>query len=100
LAAAHLRRTGRADWVPEIAAMILDHHKISRCADPESLAETFRQADWIDVSRGLRRFGLSRSVLRDVFNTWPDAGFHARLIRLSLERLWQHPLSPLPMFRL
>ena len=101
LARAHLARAGRPEWADEIAAMIADHHKLSRArGDPRSLEEPFRRADWIDVTRGLRTFGLPRRLLREVFATWPNAGFHRRLLQLSLHRLRTHPLSPLPMFRL
>jgi hypothetical protein len=100
LARAHLAGAGRPEWADEITAMISDHHKVSRArGDPDSLAEPFRRADWIDVTHGLRTFGLHRNRLREIFATWPNAGFHKRLIRLFLHRLRTHPLSPLPMFR-
>ena len=101
LAADHLDLSGRPEWKPEITSMILEHHKISAWkGDPNWLVEPFRRADWIDVSRGIRSFGLPRSLLREVFSTWPDAGFHKRLVQLSLARLRSHPWSPLPMIRL
>lgn len=100
VAIAHLDRAGRAEWTPEITAMILEHHKISAWrGDPHWLVEPFRRADWVDVTRGLRAFGLSRSLLREIFSTWPSAGFHKRLIQLELKRLRTHPWSPLPMVR-
>ena len=37
--------------------------------------------------------------LRELFVAWPSAGFHKRLVQLSLRRWWSHPLSPLPMVR-
>lgn len=81
--------------------MILEHHKISAYrGDPHGLVESFRRADWIDVTRGLRTFGLPRKLLGEIFSTWPSAGFHKRLVQLSLKRLRTHPLSPLPMIRL
>ena len=101
LARAHLARAGRPAWTGEIEAMIADHHKLSRArAAPHPLVEPFRRADWIDVTRGLRAFGLPRRFLREVFAAWPNAGFHRRLLQLSLHRLRTHPLNPLPMFRL
>lgn len=101
LAAAHLDSCGRPEWKAEITSMILEHHKISAWrGDPHWLVEPFRRADWIDVTRGLRSFGLPRRLLREVFSAWPDAGFHKRLVQLSLARLRSHPRSPLPMFRL
>ena len=93
-------RTGE-DWTAEIAAMIADHHKITRsAAGPDSLIEAFRRADWIDVTRGLRRFGMSRAIVSRLFATWPSAGFHWRLVTLTLDRVRSHPLTPLPMVRL
>jgi hypothetical protein len=101
LASAYLAHEARQRWVPEITSMILEHHKISRYRGAVSpLVEPFRQADWIDVSRGLVRFGLSRARLNDIFSAWPSAGFHNRLLQLSCRRLLTHPLNPLPMLRL
>jgi hypothetical protein len=101
LAREHLLARGQADWFPEIEAMIVEHHKItSSRPDSASLVEPFRRADWIDVSRGLRTFGLPRSFIASVFSLWPDAGFHWRLVELTVDRFRKHPLSPLPMVRL
>jgi hypothetical protein len=88
-----------ADWMPEIEAMIADHHKITSSPNPQSLVESFRRADWIDVSHGLRRFGLPRTVVEAVGSRWPDAGFHRRLVTLTIGRFCKHPLSPLPMVK-
>lgn len=101
LAGAHLASSGRAEWTPEITEMILEHHKISPYrGDSRSLVEAFRRADWVDISRGLLTFGLSRALLRQVFTAWPNAGFHGKLAQLSVQRLRKHPWSPLPMVRL
>ena len=101
LAGAHLIEAGRTEWAPEITAMILEHHKLSRHR-PEAyrLVEPFRRADWVDVSMGVLTFGLQRTLLREVYEVWPSAGFHRRLVQLSLQRWRSHPLSPLPMMRL
>jgi hypothetical protein len=100
IAREYLAARGMADWIPDIEAMIVNHHKVtSSRADPQSLVESFRRADWIDVSRGLRRFGLPRTFIASVVATWPNAGFHRRLAQLTIDRLWKHPLSPLPMVK-
>jgi hypothetical protein len=92
---------GREDWTAEIEGMIADHHKITRStADPDPLIEAFRRADWIDVTRGLRGFGIPRPFVARLFATWPSAGFHWRLVTLTLARFRSHPLTPLPMVRL
>ena len=101
LAQRYLVAHARADWTAEIETMIADHHKITASAsDPGSLVEAFRRADWIDVTRGLRGFGIPRSFVARLFATWPDAGFHWRLVTLTLNRFRSHPLSPLPMVKL
>lgn len=100
LAREHLESRGKAAWIPEISAMILDHHKITSSGEDQSLlVESFRRADWIDVTLGLRRFGVPRPFIADVRRMWPDAGFHRRLVELTVERWWRHPLNPLPMVR-
>ena len=115
IARAHLAARGMADWIPEIEAMIADHHKVTSArADPHpsttargalsevegpSLVESFRRADWIDVTRGLRRFGVPRAFVAAVAATWPSAGFHRRLVELTMDRWWKHPLNPLPMVK-
>jgi hypothetical protein len=101
LASAFLQRSGRVVWTPEVTAMIREHHKITPYrGDRRWLVEPFRRADWIDVTRGLRTFGLSRTILGAILTNWPSAGFHRRLVELSLKRLRTHPLAPLPMLRL
>ena len=101
LAHDYLVARARVDWTAEIEGMIANHHKITTSsADPSSLVEAFRRADWIDVTRGLRGFGIPRRFVARLSATWPDAGFHWRLVTLTLERFRRHPLTPLPMVRL
>lgn len=98
LAREYLTARAWAAWIPEIEAMISDHHKVtSSRVDP--LVESFRRADWIDVTLGLRRFGLPRTFIATVATTWPDTGFHRMLLRLAMDRFRKHPLSPLPMLK-
>ena len=100
IAREHLTTRGMTDWIPEIEAMIVDHHKVTTSrAHPHVLVESFRRADWIDVTRGLRSFGVPRTFIAGVAATWPDAGFHRRLVELTIDRWWRHPLNPLPMVR-
>jgi hypothetical protein len=99
LARAHLIASGQAAWTSEITEMILQHHKILPYRG-DALVEEFRCADCVDVSGGLIRFGLPRQHVKEVLSTWPDSGFHRRLLLLALHRLRTHPWNPLPMVRL
>jgi hypothetical protein len=84
LARSYLDQSGRQDWEPEVSAMILEHHKITPYrGHPDWQVEPFRRSDWVDVTKGALRFGLSRSVVREVLGTWPSAGFHRLLVRLA-----------------
>lgn len=96
----YLAASGRDQWIPEVVLTIREHHKIFGVSvAPESLIESFRRADWIDVSMGLITFGLPRRTIRQAFAAWPSAGFHRKLIHLSWSRFKAYPLSPLPMLK-
>ena len=99
LARAHLKGSGQSAWTSEITEMIFQHHKLLPYHG-DSLVEQFRRADLVDVSKGVIRSGLSRELVDNVLTTWPNAGFHRRLVMLELQRLRTHPWSPLPMIRL
>lgn len=99
LARTFLEQQGRSDGIPEVVAMIDNHHKITPYPGPWPLAEAFRRADWVDVSLGALRFGLPRRLIRATCAEFPRAGFHWRLVQLAAARWRAHPLSPLPMVR-
>ena len=100
LARRYLTGGEHATWIPEIERMIMDHHKITRAvATTDGLVESFRRADWVDVTLGMRRFGVPRPLIMSLYEIWPSAGFHRRLVQLTLERFRAHPLTPLPMVR-
>lgn len=80
--------------------MISEHHRIRAWrGDPSWLTEPFRRADWVDVTFGVRRFGLPRKFIRAVYDRWPDAGFHWKLVKLTATRIREHPLSPIPVLK-
>lgn len=98
-AAAWLEAAGRADLLPQVSAMINQHHKVRAAGPATDPVEVFRRADWMDVTLGLLNAGLPRKRYRELLRRFPDAGFHARLVKLSSKQLLTHPLKPLPMFR-
>lgn len=101
LAREYLAKTNQGAWSEEIEAMIEQHHKLRKYkTHPNWLVEPFRKADWIDVSRGRLKFGLPSAFIAETLTRFPNAGFHKRLIVLTMQRLKTHPFSPLPMMRL
>lgn len=96
----YLRSQVHENWFPEISQMINWHHRFRTVKSLEyPLVEVFRQADWIDVSLGLIRFGLSKKVIHTVKEQFPNAGFHKRLVQLTLREMRRRPWKPLPMMR-
>ena len=93
LAMRHLEALGRTDLAEEVALLIREHHGLRTYRGPcAETVETYRRADWVDVSLGWRAFGLPRSHRRAVWRAYPDAGFHRRLAALTLRLDTAHDL--------
>ncbi len=98
---AWLRRTGREAWSDELAVVIAEHHRMTRCKGPHArLAEAFRRADLADVSQGLIHPGIPRAFMREVRATFDVGPFFTRLVPMAVvHRVRSHPLDPLPHMR-
>jgi hypothetical protein len=100
LASDYLTRRGREALVPEVTALIAEHHKLRAYRGPGSRdVELFRRADLVDVSLGAVRFGLRADLIQAVKAAFPDLGFHRMLVSLTARQFLKHPLRPLPMVR-
>lgn len=100
LAKKYLRSRDQDHLSHEIELMINMHHKITKYKNSTyPLVEAFRQADWVDVSRGRRSFGLSKEFIASVINEFPNSGFHKNLIQLTKAEFMKNPLKPLPMMK-
>ncbi len=100
LAQAHLSSLGREHMGPEVALLIVEHHKLRPYTGPHAATvEAFRRADLVDLSLGLVRSGLPTSFVHAVKAAFPNAGFHRRLVQLTVRQFLRTPLRPLPMLR-
>ena len=100
LAKEYLKQRNLEQWSVEIELMIDLHHKFRKAEDDaHPLVELFRKADWVDVSLGIVKFNLSKDDIRDVKDIFPNAGFHTRLIQLTIREFYRNPLKPLPMMK-
>lgn len=96
----YLNKMHKNHWIAEITLMINWHHKISAYKGQyPNTVETFRRADWIDVSLGLINFGWDKKVIKENRRNFPNLGFHFFLINKIFLNLFKHPLNPLPMFK-
>ena len=95
-----LLNSGNKRWINEITLMIYWHHKVgSYHGHYEKTVESFRKADWIDVSLGLLSFGADRKRIIENRIMLPNLGFHVFLIKKIVRNFLQHPLNPIPMFK-
>ncbi len=100
LAKKHLKQTNQEAWSDEISLMIENHHKMSvYTGEYSQTVETFRKADWIDVSIGVLKMGLKKSDYKKIVGKNSNKGFHWFLVKQSLKYSLKHPFNPLPMFK-
>jgi hypothetical protein len=98
-ALAYLDRNGLAAWSDEVETMIREHHKVRPYRGPYPLVEVFRRGDLADFSLGLLRSGIPKRYVEAVTSAFPNAGFHAFLVRRLGGWIAKHPLNPLPMMK-
>jgi len=100
LARKYLVAKGLTHFGAEVEAIINHHHKLSPYRGAfSSTVESFRQADLVDVSLGVIRFGIRTEWVCAVKAEFPKAGFHRRLVALACRQFLKNPLHPLPMLR-
>ena len=87
-----------AATIHEIETIISLHHKLTRIKT-SALAETFRQADLVDLSLGIIRCGRTRKTVSKIKRAFPNKGFHLNLTKLFVKNLIKNPLRPLPMYK-
>lgn len=100
LAHQYLKKTDNKNWTDEITLMIDMHHKRSKYIGlHQKVVETFRRADWIDVTKCKKSFGFGKTKYREIVNNYPYLGLHKFLIFQTLKNFIKAPLNPLPMFK-
>jgi hypothetical protein len=97
----YLVEIGKPHWIDEVTLMIDMHHKVGKYKGSYAkTVEVFRKADWIDVSLGLRSFGVQGKPIKATRIKYPNKGFHLFLFRKIAGAFFRHPFrNPLPMFK-
>ena len=97
----YLIEINKQEWSEEIGLMIYWHHKMSSYkGNHATIVENLRKADWIDLSLGLITFGYDKQTIKQTLQQLPNLGFHWFLVKASIKNLFEHPLNPLPMFKM
>lgn len=100
LAASYLKQNHLESWVSEVEFIIDQHHRLRKISDSsQRLAEVFRKGDLVDFSLGNVKCGLSPNLVREVKGTFPNAGFHKKLVLLAGRWICRHPLDPVPVLK-
>lgn len=99
LAKQYLQQIDCPEWSEDICRIIREHHKITAADNKRSLVEIFRKADWIDVTFGLRSFGVDQQQIKQIYKIFPDNGFHPLLVKIIRMQIFKNPLNPLPMMK-
>ncbi|MGD1842684.1 MAG: HD domain-containing protein [Thermonemataceae bacterium] len=96
----YLQQQALDTWQEEINSMIDFHHKLTPYKGKfNQLVEPFRKADLIDLSFGVKRFGISTSYLKVLREQFPLEGFQVIIAKRFLKHWLSHPLRPLPMVK-
>lgn len=100
LAIDFLKLNNLENWQKEIALMIANHHKIiSYKGSFSKTVNTFRKADWIDVTYGIKKYKMPKTSFKYVQKTFKNNGFHLFLLKQWFAWFLKHPFSSLPMFK-
>ena len=60
------------------------HHNILPYKGPsQHVVEACRKTDWVDASMGVLKKGLSKAIVKEVEDAFPNFGFHNTLLRLA-----------------
>ncbi|MBP0904298.1 hypothetical protein ACFSKN_18620 [Mariniflexile gromovii] len=85
----------------EICLMINNHHKVTPYHGIYGITvETFRKADWMDLTFYLLHSSRNRKELRKKLKFYPYLGFHRLLLKMALKHSIRFPWKPLPMLRI
>lgn len=91
----HLDRDGGGwGWSRrELDELLLLNHRVLAPSGACRAAELFRRAVWVEHSRGLRRYGLPHTEIREVFVKWPRLDLDRVLLDFGRRTLLREPSS-------
>jgi len=98
LAKNYLKEHDKIAYTNDVVQMIDQHHKITPITDND-LAELFRKVDLIDVSWGVKSFGIDKKRINEIQKAFANNGFHMTLIKWFWKQLKHKPLRPMPMLK-
>jgi hypothetical protein len=98
LAKKYLIENGLESWCTVVAEIIMQHHKLTAFKS-NKLAESFRQADLVDLSLGLITFGIAFNDIKALNEQYPTFGFHRFIAGQIVKNVVRHPFNPVPIVK-
>ena len=98
LAEKYLNQHQLAQWTESVKDIIDNHHKLTPFKN-NSLAESFRKADLIDLTFGFIKFGISSAQINENKKLYPSLGFQPYIFKEVLKNIVKHPLNPMPIMK-
>lgn len=92
-----LRESAAVD-LPEVDPSVIEqclvyNHRLLPVPNVHPVAECFRRAVIVEHSRGLKRYGLDRAEIRQVFDAFPRDNFDRVLLDFTWRTLKREPLT-------
>ena len=98
LAKTYLQKHGISNLERRVTDIINNHHKLSTYKG-DAITESFRKADFVDLSFSLISFGVNKETLKELNTEFPSLGFHRFIVKQAIKNTLRHPLNPLPMMK-
>lgn len=80
----YLRHSDKADWEAELVDMISHGHHV--LATSGKNGEILRKSNWINATRGIRKYATSPHLVRQVIQSFPYTELDGRLLRRFIVR--------------
>ena len=81
-----------------VGRIILNHHKVTAYRD-DKLVEAFRRADLVDLTLGVLSQGISHRDILELYQAFPESGFHLFIMKEVALSALKNPLRPVPIFK-
>jgi hypothetical protein len=92
-------KANELNYLPDEMAFIINNHHKLRKVKGNIEAEAFRKADLIDLTSGLVKYNIPKSLIVEAERKFPRLKFTSMITGKLIKHVIKHPLKPFPMVR-